>query len=110
MGDEPQTYIGEVVGWVVPNGPYRGEVRPALVLRIWTPETVNLMAFPDSNTAGTSNDMLPSPMWATSSTFDPKKTNPGSWHHISIGLSAEMTSTDEAVLPIANSTGKDIGQ
>jgi hypothetical protein len=77
---EQEPSIGRVVHYVLDSGPYKGEHRPAFIVRCWAADLVNLQVFPDSNAEGTSNDCLPVPLWATSRKYDATGELPGTWH------------------------------
>lgn len=72
--------IGRVVHYVLEAGPHQGEHRPALVVRVWSDEMVNLQVFTDG-----SNDYYPNQgpepltLWRTSKHLDPDCA-PGTWH------------------------------
>ena len=69
--------IGDVVLYVLPDGRYPGEIRPALVVKVWSATQVNLQVFVDGT-----NDYpdYSGSVWATSVPFDPEKTQLCSWH------------------------------
>lgn len=71
--------IGRIVHYVLNAGRNAGEHRPAIIVRVWPGDLVNLQVFPDSNEDGTSNDCLPVPMWQTSIRFDADGAN-HTWH------------------------------
>ncbi len=72
--------VGSMVRYVLPDGRSAGEVRPAVVVRIWDePKTVgtsNLNVFTDGDNDYPGTDGL---LWATSITYD-KSGAPGTWH------------------------------
>lgn len=72
--------VGRIVHYVLPNGPSRGEIRPAMVVRIWAPDSINLQVFTDSDQDGDYNDQLACPFWATLVPYDPEGKRAGSWH------------------------------
>jgi len=71
------TSVGRIVHYCLDSGPHKGESRPALVVRVWAADLVNLQVFSDSNADGTSNDCLPVPLWKTSIK---QGDTPGTWH------------------------------
>lgn len=71
--------VGRIVNYVLPSGPYRGEVRPCMVVRVWSGNLFNGQVFTDSPEAQDSNDCLPPVMWATSVVYNEDK-HPGTWH------------------------------
>ncbi len=76
--DELAFDIGSIVHYVLPDGKSAGQVRPAVVVRIWddtkTIGTSQLQVFTDDQ-----NDGLPPVMWATSILYD-ENGAPGTWH------------------------------
>jgi len=56
-----KVFVGAIVGYVLNRGPHAGEVRPAIVVKVWSEETVNLQVFPDG-----SNDAIADVTWETS--------------------------------------------
>jgi len=72
---------GRIVHYVLGEGPMEGEHRPAIVVKVWYPETgtCNLQVFCDSDASGSANDKLPPVMWATSVSYDANHA-PYTWH------------------------------
>lgn len=70
--------VGDIVGYVLHEGRSEGEVRPAIVVRIWndTIGLVQLQVFTDSE-----NDGLSSVYWATSIHYD-ATADIGTWHFL----------------------------
>lgn len=70
--------IGRIVHYTLPDGRSAGEVRPAIVVRVWdeSHKSIQLQVFTDD-----SNDGLPSVNWRTSvtesETGEPER---GRWH------------------------------
>lgn len=77
---EQKPTIGRSVHYVLNEGPHAGEHRPAVIVRTWSGNLVNLQVFPDSDEDGTSNDCLPVPMWKTSVDLDETGERQRSWH------------------------------
>lgn len=69
--------VGDKVLYVLPDGKSKGEERPAFVVKVWSPETVNLQVLTD----GSNDDIQYSGLmkWVTSVTRDPDR-KPGTWH------------------------------
>lgn len=69
--------IGRVVHYVLPDGRNPGEHRPAFIVKVWGPTSVNLQVFVDGT-----NDYpeYAGSVWATSVPFDPSGEQPSSWH------------------------------
>lgn len=78
-------YVGATVLYVLENGPGKGEIRPAIVVKVWTnaegaPQengVCQLQVFSDSD--GRYNDQLPAAAWRSSVVFSENK-EPGTWH------------------------------
>ncbi len=68
---------GRVVHYVLDSGPYRGQHRAALIVRVWNPGTgmVNLTVFPDWDNDHASTGMF----WATSVPYS-EEHEERSWH------------------------------
>lgn len=79
----PDFNIGDIVGYVLPDGRSAGEVRPAIVVRIWDTDTgcSQLQVFADSNGDPFYNDGLPNVFWKTSILYNADK-QPGTWHFL----------------------------
>ena len=76
---EQQPSIGRVVHYVLPDGRYPGEHRPAFIVKIWGPTSVNLIVFVDGTNDYPAGGA--SPRWATSVQLDASETPaPGTWH------------------------------
>jgi hypothetical protein len=75
---DPEPKLGEIVFYVLAEGPNKGQRRPAIVTFIWPDGGVNLICFP-----GKANDFAsaanggPTPM--PGRTYDPDGA-PGTWH------------------------------
>lgn len=78
MGHDVQ--IGDIVHFVLDDGPSAGQHRPALVVHVWSDDLLQLQVFPDSDAAGTFNDKLPVPYWRTSVKLDRSAEEHGTWH------------------------------
>lgn len=77
LGLAVQLTEGMIVHYVMPNGRYPGEHRPAMVVRIWPgAHSVQLNVFVDFENDGYST----SPIWATSVVEDSSGQKPGTWH------------------------------
>lgn len=69
--------IGCVVHYVLPDGCYPGEHRPAFIVKVWSDAQINLQVFVDgTNDCPDYNGSV----WATSVHFDPTGTELRSWH------------------------------
>ena len=69
--------IGRIVHYVLPDGTYPGEHRPAIIVRTWSPTTVQLQVFVD----GTNDyDDYAGTIWATSVSQDEETKAPRTWH------------------------------
>ena len=77
MMPEQVPSIGRVVHYVLPDGRYPGEHRPAFIVKVWGPTSVNLQVFVDGT-----NDYpdYNGSVWATSVPFDSSGEQPRSWH------------------------------
>lgn len=73
--------VGDVVHYVLETGPYVGQHRPAIVVRKWASDLVNLQVFTDSGSDQRSNDQLPPVYWRTSIKENDAHLN-GTWHLI----------------------------
>lgn len=71
-----QPSIGDIVLYVLPDGPHAGEDRPAFVVQIWSGGYVNLQVFIDGT-----NDYpdYNGSVWATSIEHD-EEMKPRTWH------------------------------
>ena len=69
--------IGWVVHYVLPDGRYPGEHRPAFVVKVWSETVVNLQVFVDGTNDYPDYDGA---VWATSVPFDPSGTQLRSFH------------------------------
>jgi hypothetical protein len=60
--------IGRIVHYTLDEGRNRGEIRPAIVVRVWGPDhpSVQLQVFTDTGSDLAYNDELPQVMWKTS--------------------------------------------
>lgn len=70
--------IGRVVHYVLPDGRYHGEHRPAFIVKMWSATQVNLQVFVDGT-----NDYpdYSGSVWATSVPFDGSDTPANrTWH------------------------------
>jgi hypothetical protein len=85
---------GKIVNYVLPDGRSQGEIRPAIIVRVWRnvpPDLIeqgysNLVVFVD----GTNDypDTQGCTIWATSRVYSDDK-EPGTWHWPAKVLSAE---------------------
>lgn len=82
-GPIPNLKVGSIVGYVLDGSVAHGEVRPAIVVKIWDEYhgTSQLQVFRDSDGESGYNDGGPSVEWKTSITYSHEKT-PGTWHFI----------------------------
>jgi hypothetical protein len=74
-------FVGQIVHYVLNQGPNRGAHRPAVVVGVRTEHTVDLQVF--SN--GTKGDMpkgdsLPNVFWKPSAELDETGHSEGTWH------------------------------
>lgn len=77
--------IGSIVGFVLDTGNNRGQIRPAIVVKVWTNQegtptengVIQLQVFSDSD--GRYNDQLPPVSWQSSVGYSETK-EPGTWH------------------------------
>ncbi len=94
-----QPTVGRIVHYVLPQGDANaGQVRPAIIVRVWSPTNVQLQQFTDGsndnpptvrrlpvrdaygNNPSVDVDMpAPALIWRTSVAYDPAET-PGTWH------------------------------
>lgn len=85
---------GRIVHYVLNEGPYKGQHRPAIVVHVWRSLSedgrhvppVNgccqLQVFADSGEDKKYNDQLSPVMWKTSVLNDEQGKQPGTWHWI----------------------------
>lgn len=75
--------VGAIVGYVLYDGNNEGQVRPAIVVKIWDHITgcSQLQVFMDGDGTEGFNDSAPNIQWETSILYDEDKT-PGTWHFI----------------------------
>lgn len=70
-------FVGAIVHYVIPDGPQRGQHRPAIIVRLWNENRANLQVFTDSvNDGGRYESGL---TWAPSTQYSEVPT-PGTWH------------------------------
>jgi len=74
-----RTTVGRIVLYVLPSSKGAGEIRPAIVVRVWTERSVNLQVFADGD-GSAANDGLPATNWITSATLDQAGKMNGTWH------------------------------
>lgn len=67
--------IGRTVHFVLDSGPNKGEDRPAVIVRVWTDELVNLQVITDGP-----NDGLDAIVWKTSIQFSEDTSKTPTWH------------------------------
>lgn len=78
---------GRIVHFVMPDGRYPGEHRPAIIVKVWTgqpPYTVQLQVFTDGLNDAPTNDhsYAKGIAWFTSVTYDETGKQLRSWHWI----------------------------
>jgi hypothetical protein len=76
--EQRQISIGSIVNYVLPDdSKHPGEIRPAIVVRVWSDTCVNLQVFADGD-----NDYpyATSPLWVTSVSYSEEK-QPRTWHY-----------------------------
>lgn len=77
--------VGDIVNYVMAEGTNYGEIRPAIVVRVWSDACVQLQVFTDKDNDfgyGHGPDLdqpAPCVLWKTSVVFDPSK-SAGTWH------------------------------
>lgn len=73
--------LGRIVHAVFSGG-RGGETitRPAIIVRVWTPDLINVQVFADSGPDQSSNDCCPPVFWLTSISYDPAGDKVGTWH------------------------------
>lgn len=69
--------VGDIVNYVLPTGPNSGEIRPAIVVRVWNEHSVNLQVFIDSSNDGYAYSR--SVVWVTNVPYS-EDVVPGTWH------------------------------
>jgi hypothetical protein len=76
--EQPQPSIGDIVLYVLPDG----QIRPAIIVRLWSAACVNLQVFLDGNndylSMGTGGNT--GTRWKTSVYYSEGK-EPGTWHY-----------------------------
>lgn len=76
-------YEGLMVHYILPDGIHVGAHRAALVIKVWSEETVNLRVFYDFTNDYPGEDIPCGAAWATSVPFrDGSYNEPGTWHYI----------------------------
>lgn len=73
--------VGDIVGYVLAEGDFQGEIRPGIVVHVWSPETVQLQVFTDGD-GSNSNDGLDNVIWKTSVSFNKDTSVRGTWHFL----------------------------
>lgn len=73
-------FAGLLVAYALPDGPYKGEVRGAIVTRVWNDTCVNLQVFTDGSNDGDQYSTAKGPTWKTSVVMGGPGT-PGTWFH-----------------------------
>ena len=85
---EPKATVGRIVHYVMPDGQYPGEHRPAIVLKTWSPTCVQLAVLVDGTNdyphqqfkdARDGSQSIPV-VWRTSVCQDEVSKPGGSWH------------------------------
>ncbi len=72
--------IGRIVNYVLPTGRNAGQVRPAIIVRVWSPTMVQLQVFTDSFNDYTQEHIGSTGMlWATSVPYSETEA-PNTWH------------------------------
>jgi len=80
-----EVFVGQIVHYVLPDGPSIGECRPAVVVKVWgTTSVVNLQIFTDR----LNDDQDFCVVWQTSVLYVPEKLD-GGWHFIDDGCLGE---------------------
>lgn len=74
--------LGRIVHAVFDHGDsHRGQVtRPAIIVRVWSDEMVNVQAFTDGGYGQSTNDNRPPVLWLTSLHYDSAGDKVGTWH------------------------------
>ena len=70
--------LGRMVHYVLPDGPNAGEHRPAVIVRVWGSDAVNLQVFMDGGNDGAPY-LAAGLLWATSVKRSDTPT-PRTWH------------------------------
>ncbi len=72
---------GRIVHYVLPSGPSQGEHRPAVIVKVWNPQTgcCNLQVFTDGSNDG--EEYAAGYYWATSRVHHAGSAT-GTWHFI----------------------------
>ena len=66
--------IGAIVNFVMDEGRHAGEIRPAIIVKLWSPVVVQLQVFTDGK-----NDETDNVIWKTSRHYSTQKQR-GTWH------------------------------
>lgn len=76
--------VGRMVNYILPFGPHKGEIRPAIVVAAWSDTSANLLVFLDGTNDmhwGQISSLTPPFHWATSASLEPAEKHLfGSWH------------------------------
>jgi hypothetical protein len=67
--------VGRTVLYVLGEGSNLGQIRPAIIVRVWSDNCVQLQIFTDGE-----NDQLPNVHWATSVLYNPDGFTMRTWH------------------------------
>jgi len=100
--------VGRIVNYILPDGPAIGQIRPAIIVRVWTDAVgkatvqslVQLQVFMDGSGAATWNDCAPNVIWKTSVH---QGLTAGTWHSPRCNaalLAAQLNDTVPAPLPV----------
>lgn len=96
--------VGRIVHVVLEHGKshHSPVIRPAIVVRVWSPETANVQVFTDSDQLQSSNDCRQPVLWMTSVHHDPAGDKVGTWHWPP--TAASIAKPDETDALIAQNT------
>ncbi len=74
----PAASVGRIVHYVLPDGHNAGDHRPAIIVRVWSPECVQLQVFTDGTNDGAGYGAGID--WRSSVARDDSALKRGSWH------------------------------
>jgi hypothetical protein len=96
---------GRIVNYVLPTGRNAGQVRPAIIVRVWpdNDESIQLQVFTDCTNDGT--EYSPGVVWKTSVHHDQEGKAPGTWHWMEyqVGQAAKTEALEQKLASVSGS-------
>lgn len=71
--------VGRIVHFVLDEGKHAGEHRPAIVVRVWSDDLINIEVFTDGENDGYGQSLRDNIVWQTSVRRDDSH-RPHTWH------------------------------